>query len=239
MIEKTLVSFRLIEPNIEIFTALQPDFYYFIRVKMAPHKGIEEKFISCKLNMTDFDKKPIFFHKFFNKCIEKFKCERTEPNKNQICLCNISLEVASNAGGVLKIELTEIESKTIDNLKMSHNRKEELIRIIDNYVKEDFENAINNICIFGEFITKELARKIKNQNIDFRNAINILNNHKMTDRTKINYNYLGAILYPIYYIRNQKLHPYGKIEFDENIAELIFSSLSRAIDYLSKNQIKI
>ena len=239
MIKKRLVSYREIEPNIEILTVLYSDLYYFLRVRISSEKVNREKFIPCEINITDLEEEPIFFHKFFNKCNEKFKCEGTEPGKKQMRVCTIFLKFSPETGGILHIELTEIESKTIDNLKMSQNRKEELNRIIDNYVKQDFENAINNICIFGEFITKELARKIKNQNVDFRNAINILNNHKMTEKTKINYNYLGSILYPIYYIRNQKLHPYGKIEFDENIAELIFNSLSRAIDYLSKNQIKI
>ena len=239
MIEKRLISFRLIEPKIKIFTLLILDLFYFLSVRIIPFEGSEGKFIPCELNIKDIKGESLFFHKFFNKCNKKFKCVGIEPIEEQVCYCTISLKFDPKADGVLYIELTKIESKTIDNLKMSQIRKEELIRIIDTYIKDDFENAINNICIFGEFITKELAKKIKNQKVDFRNAINSLNNYKMTEKTKINYNYLGSILYPIYYIRNQKLHPYSKIEFDRNIADLIFSSLSRAIDYLSENQIKI
>ncbi len=61
----------------------------------------------------------------------------------------------------------------------------------------------------------------------------------MTEKTKINYNYLGSVLYPLYYIRNQKLHPYSKINFDESIAELLFTNLSMIIDFLNDNRIKL
>ena len=61
----------------------------------------------------------------------------------------------------------------------------------------------------------------------------------MSAKTKINYNYLGSVLYPIYYIRNQTLHPYSKINIDESIANLLFTNLSSIVDYLDEYQIKI
>ncbi|KKM67408.1 hypothetical protein LCGC14_1471400 [marine sediment metagenome] len=106
-------------------------------------------------------------------------------------------------------------------------------------MQDDYENAINNICIFGEFVAKELSKKINKKNVDFKTAMNLINNYKMKANTKINYNFLGSVLYPIYYCRNQKLHPYSKIDIDEFLAELLFTNLSSIIDYLEENKIKL
>lgn len=86
---------------------------------------------------------------------------------------------------------------------------------------------------------KNWLKKLKKKNLDFRTAINVITNYKMTEKTKINYNYLGSLLFPIHYIRNQKLQPYSKIEFDEFVAELLFINLSRIIDYIWENKIKL
>ena len=239
MIDKRLLTIRLVEPNIKILTILLLNRNYYIKVYITSPKDEKDTFIPCELNITDYKGVQIYSNKFYNACIEKFKCEGIETLQDDVCYCIISLEFSTKSNRIFYIELNEIESKTIDNLNISQNRKQEIYKIIDNYLKENFEDAINNICIFGEFITKELAKKIQNKNMEFRTALNILTNHKMTEKTKINYNYLGSLLYPIYYVRNQKLHPYSKIEFDENIAELVFLSLSRIIDYISENQIKI
>ena len=66
------------------------------------------------------------------------------------------------------------------------------------------------MCIFGEFIAKELANKIEKKERDFNGAINTLTHYNLSEKTKINYNFFGSLLAPIYFVRNQKLHPYSK-----------------------------
>lgn len=60
----------------------------------------------------------------------------------------------------------------------------------------------------------------------------------MSKQTKINYNYIGSLLWPLYYVRNQKLHPYHKINFNRNTADLCFTNLSEIMRYLSEDGIR-
>lgn len=167
MIEKRLISYRFIVPNIKILTLLKLDFNYFLRVQIIPVEGVNEKFIPCELLITDVKEKQILSHKFFNECIKSFECKDIEPVRNDYCFCAILLGFSSESEGILFIELTEIENKIIEELNVSQNRKDQLYKIIDNYLNEDFEEAINKICIFGEFIAKELAKKIKKKEFRF------------------------------------------------------------------------
>ena len=115
------------------------------------------------------------------------------------------------------------------------------------------------MSILGEFIAKELANKIEKKDRDFRGAINTLTNykisekkdrdfrgaidtltiHKIYEKKKINYKFFGSLITPIYFVRNQKLHPYSTIDFDKSLSEMLFINLSRVIDNLHENQIKL
>ncbi len=83
-----------------------------------------------------------------------------------------------------------------------------------------------------------MAKKLKKNPKNFRAAINILVSLKMLEHTKINYNYIGSLLWPLYYVRNQKLHPYHKIEFNKYTMDLCFENLNGIIRYLSLKQIR-
>ena len=60
----------------------------------------------------------------------------------------------------------------------------------------------------------------------------------MKKNAKINYPFIGALLWPLYYVRNQKLHPYSEIEFDKSLCITLLRNLSEIINYLSRNQFK-
>ena len=68
--------------------------------------------------------------------------------------------------------------------------------------------------------------------------MNALANYTPKGKTKINYNLIGNMLYPIYYFRNQASHPDPIIPLDEKIATVCVVNLSYILQYLSKNQIK-
>ena len=106
-------------------------------------------------------------------------------------------------------------------------------------ILESKENSISDMSILSEYIAKEIAKKItKKEPKDFRASVNALVNKKMSGRVKINYNYIGSLLWPLYYVRNEKSHPYHRIEFDKNTSDLCFKNLSELIRYLSSNKVR-
>lgn len=139
----------------------------------------------------------------------------------------------------MHIEIIYTKTDIINNLKTDKEKKEDLYNIIDRYIKDDFKAAISEMGILSEYIAKEVAKKfIKKKPKDFRVAINSLVNKKMSGRVKINYNYIGSLLWPLYYVRNEKSHPYHRIEFNKNTSNLCFSNLSELICYLSSNKVR-
>jgi len=219
------------------------NFEYYLKVQIIPIEGITEEFASCELTVLNISdrREELLHHKFYNKCSVKFNCVNIKPadNSKERCWVSIILEFLPGTECLFFIELVEIEKNIIENLNLTQTRKTELYKIIDSYLKEDYEEAINKICIFGEFIAKELANKIEKKNRDFNGAINTLIHYNLSEKTKIHYNFFGSLLTPIYFVRNQKLHPYSKLDFDISLSEMLFINLSRIIDNLNENQITL
>lgn len=243
MIEKVLINSQIIEEITKNLIILELNCNYFLKVNLVIPIFVEDKFIPCELSIEDIgsdqEGKELLHIKFYNSCFHKFRCENIKGFYENEAYCVILLKFPPDSDAIVNIEVTKIYDDVIGGLNLSTIRKEELNKIITNYLFEDYEEAIDKICVFGEYLARELAKKIKKRNMDFKTSINTLFNYPMSERTKINYNYLGSLLSPIYYIRNQKLHPYSKINIDENVAELLFVNLSNIINYLYENQIKI
>lgn len=244
MIEKILTSHRMVvDPLSKMVTIMRLNFEYYLKVQIIPVEDLTEEFVSCEtkvLNISDRTEE-LLHHKFYNKCSIKFNCVNIKPasGSNEYCWVAIILEFPPDTECLFFIELIEIEKNIIEDLNLTQTRKTELYKIIDSYLKEDYEEAINKMCIFGEFIAKELANKIEKKDRDFNGAINTLSHYNLSEKAKINYNFFGSLLTPIYFVRNQKLHPYSKLDFDISLSEMLFINLSSIIDNLNENQIKL
>ena len=264
MIEKILISHQTLmnDNNIKVLvTNMRLNFEYYIKVQIMPIEDITEEFVSCQLSIINMSKarEELLLHKFYNKCSIKFNCENIIPAYNENCWVGIQVAFPLNTECIFLIELIEIEKYIINELNLEQTRKNELFKIIDSYIKEDYDDAINKMSILGEFIAKELANKIEKKDRDFRSALNTLTNykisekkngdfkgatntfiiHKIYEEKKINYNFFGSLITPIYFVRNQKLHPYSKLDFNKSLSEMLFINLSRVIDNLHENQIKL
>ena len=264
MIEKILISHQTVmnDNNLKVLvTNMRLNFEYYIKVQIMAIEDITEEFVSCQLRIINMSKarEELLLHKFYNKCSIKFNCVNILPVYNENCWVGIQVAFPLNIECIFLIELIEIKKYIINELNLEQTRKNELFKIIDSYVKGDYDEAINKMSILGEFIAKELANKIEKKNRDFRGAINTLTNYnisekkdkdfrgaineltiyKIYEKKKINYNFFGSLLTPIYFVRNQKLHPYSKLGFDKSLSEMLFINLSRVIDNLHENQIKL
>ena len=224
-----------------IALGLRNNTLYYLKANIVPIEAESKKQSECIIkivNVTDFSQE--IQHRFFKKDVCKFPIKNFTPYAEDFCICGLGYNFPNynNNPKFLFLELTYIRDDLIDNLKTSKEKKEDLYLIIERYLNDDFKGAISDISIFGEYIAKEIAKKTNKLIKDFRTALNILVNVKMSKQTKINYNYIGSLLWPLYYVRNQKLHPYHKINFNGNTADLCFTNLSEIMRYLSENGVK-
>lgn len=207
---------------------------------------IEEdiRFPECKVIIRDsIDEKDILKHKFLKKGIIKFNTNNisTLYPDTDTCIVKILVEYPYKSEGYhfVDVQIYEIQVLSINNLQTSEKKKKDLFEIIDSFLNENFKNCINEISVFGEYIAREFAKKLKRETFaNFGSAVNALSQHKMKKRGKINYSFIGALLWPLYYVRNQKLHPYSEIEFKKSLCITLLRNLSEIINYLSQNQFK-
>ena len=261
MIEKILISHQTVMNDNStkvLVTNMRLNFEYYIKVQIIPIEDITEEFVSCQLRIINMSKakEELLLHKFYNNCSIKFNCVYIIPNYKENCWVGIQVAFPLKTECIFLVELIEIKKNIINELNLEQTRKNELFKIIDSYIKEDYDDAINKMSILGEFIAKELANKIEKKDRDFKSAINTLTNYKIYEKKdrgaidtltiykiyekkKINYNFFGSLITPIYFVRNQKLHPYSKLDFDKSLSEMLFINLSRVIDNLHENQIKL
>ncbi len=211
----------------------------------------EAKDFECIVRIIDEleHQKVIERKRFFNKASFIFKCKDAtsldikDADVKDVCLIFIEYEFPnfkkSDPPIYLDIEIIEFDSKIIDSMNTKPQIKEDIYDLVDKYLSDDFKGAISEIGTIGEYIAREFAEKIHNKKVgNFRTALNILTNEKKLARKKINYFYLGSLLWPIYYIRNQKSHPYHKIEFDKSTAKIAMENLSSILNYLAKTKFK-
>lgn len=237
MIDTIIRYQNILSPNKteEFFFLLLPhtvDVRYFLDISIST-----EKQVGCEIVIRDKDKKIILENKFFNTCKIPFTTERSEPSQEGLIFANLQLKLLNFENPVFFfLEIIEIQDFFIEPLKCSEERKNDLKKIINSYLKpesDDYTGGIEKICIFGEYLAKEFAKKAKGKSFkEYRAAVNALCNHKMSKRSKINYPYIGSLLWPLYYVRNQKLHPYSIIIFNRRLAETMLSILTQILHYI-------
>jgi hypothetical protein len=183
----------------------------------------------------------IMQHKFFTNTKKKFSCEKITPYNGNACMAELFYNFPAfneAVGKVINIEIYQIKNEVIENLNTNPTKKHELFDIIDRFLNEDYRGALNEIAKLAEYIAYEIAKKVKENISNLNSAVNTLCSLKGSNKEKINYKYLGSLLWPLYYIRNQQLHAYPEIEINHLVAKTAFSILSEIVRYLSKNNIK-
>ena len=200
----------------------------------------DEDYIKTNFHLKIYDLggyKQLLNEKFYDELTKKFGIsqEYLDGSHAQLICENISGNPTYT-----HINIYSINKLRINKLKFPSNQKRTLKGIIYNFIshKIGYRQVINEISILGEYIARELASKLKGRPfLDFGTAIDALSHHKMKKQGKINYTFLGALLWPLYYIRNQALHPYHKIGFSSHLAETLLHNLIEIVDYLIAKKI--
>jgi hypothetical protein len=242
----------MIEKIINVPTSLMKEvkeFWYLGKIDQEyclKMRVIEEdiKFPECKVIIRDsIEKRDILRHRFLKKGIIKFNTNSISKldSRTDTCIVKILVEYPHKSEGYhfVNLQIYSIKVLSINNLQTSEKKKKELFEIIDHFLKENYKNCINEISVFGEYIAREFARKLKKQTFsDFGSAVDALSHHKMNKKGKVSYSFIGAMLWPLYYVRNQKLHPYSEIDFNKSLCLTLLRNLTEIINYLSQNQFK-
>ncbi len=201
------------------------------------------EFPECRVRLINFADDKLFYNlNFIEKSIIRIKIDEITAIHGDLCRIKFFHDFPNmdNSPTNVEIDILEIRTDLIELLNISNENKKLLFEMIDFYLKSDFKSVLNIICILSEYIARELAQKaMKVKFKDFGSAINALVHVKKKRRTKFNYIYMGSLLYPIYYIRNQKLHPYHRIEFNESKARIVLYNISEVFEHLIEKNIKL
>lgn len=136
---------------------------YYLKADIVPIGAESEKqseIVIKIVNVLDFSQE--IQHRFFKKDVYKFLIKDFTPYAEDFCICGLGYNFPNynNNPKFLFLELTYIRDDLIDNLKTSKEKKKDLYLIIDRYLNDDFKGAISDISIFGEYIAKEIAKKL-------------------------------------------------------------------------------
>jgi len=225
------------------------DFYYVGEInrdyclKMAVYDE-DIEFPECRVSIYDkIDKQQILTHHFLREGSIRFNTKKIKPvdSSTDVCLIDVLIEYPKKPEGYFYVdaEIIEIDSQTIKNLNVDEKNRESLKNVVNYFINGDYKSSINEICIFGEFIARRFAKKLKHKNFnDFGSAINALSHHKMTKQSKINYPFIGAFLWPIYYVRNHTLHAFSDIKSNMSLSLMLLRNLHEVLKYLVENGIK-
>ncbi len=212
---------------------------YYLKIEAAIPEDYKD-FPPGKVVIFDSDDQEILFERRFlisDSFQFDFKDLSYEENLCSTLTYNYS-EYKEDWGFITFIELYKINTDMVDKLKTTFVKKKEIHEIIKRYLREDYLGALSDIGILAEYIAFAFDKKLKDKNCnDFRSAVNKLCNFKPSNKTKINYNYVGSLLWPLYYVRNQKSHAYPLIELNDRVASTIFTVFSEMIRYLSVSEI--
>jgi hypothetical protein len=162
-----------------------------------------------------------------------------EPKPPQeFCILHLQILNPKEELYFVYLEKSYLDNHLIDSLKAKKENKNQLIYIGELFLQESFRPVIAEIGKFGEYLTKQFVKKLKRRFSTFYSGVNSLANYKPKGKTKINYNFIGNMLYPICYLRNQASHPDPQIPLGKKAALVSIENLSHILRYISQNQIK-
>ncbi len=243
-----IIFFNLIYINEDSYNGYFPlpisfSSLYQIRCEVILGKYLKEKnpHVDGKIKILDGSSKPnpkiIFECQTSDKFVDSFIYNPLNKSNEGVSAL-LSYDFANvDLPFILLIEIFEIKMKFIDSLNTSKKNKNEILQINIRYLLKNYKDALIRIGTLGEAIAKELMRKLKIPWKDFRGAINALV-HKDITRSRINYQYLGHLLSPLYYIRNQTHHSEPKIEINETVAEFAIKNLTLILEHIYDKNIR-
>ncbi|MBA7483636.1 hypothetical protein ES707_19153 [subsurface metagenome] len=216
---------------------------YYLELEIIHTSKDKRKQIEGRYRFAYFYGNTFIDERFLNS-IKKRIVKKEEPEKQpdidlKVCLLSLEISDPLDTQYFIIAQMSVINNDLINTLLTSTQRKTELIDLTHRFLTQDYQGAIKEAGIFGEYIAKEFLKKLKKQFTNFNSAIKCLTNFKKTSRSKINYNYIGNLLHPIYYVRNEAMHPDPEISLNEITASIVLKNLSGLIKYISINQIKI
>jgi len=233
----------------KFFLELEWDIEYYLKIEAIVPPELNKKINLGHIDIYSLiDHIKILDHDFFIKDTKKFKFEIDIDNFELFELKYIEAVLSYDFpniiddalyGFIIFIEIKKINNELLDNLKVKSDKLHELYKLIDRFLNDDYIGIIADIGVFAEYIALEITKKINKKPSNFRTAVNNLCNYQISKKTKINYNYLGSLLWPLYYIRNQKSHAYPLIEFNKYLSSTLFSILSEIIRYISEKGIQL
>ncbi len=217
---------------------------YYLELEIIPPLSDKRKQIEGKYKIAYIygDQKTFIDERFLNS-IKKRVVKKKDPEQPldidyKVCLLCLEISDPLDAQYLIRAKMSVINKELIDSLLTSNVKKKDLIALTERFLKQDYKTAIKEAGIFGEYIAKQFLKKLKKKYVSYSSAVNHLSNLKKTNRMKINYKLIGNFLHPIYFIRNEAMHPSSEIPMDETTASLVLTNLSGLITYLSINQIK-
>ena len=172
--------------------------------------------------------------KFLNgikrRIVKKAESEIEHDFDYKVCLLGLRISDPLDTSYLIRAEMSEINKDLIDSLLTSNERKKDLIGLTERFLKQDYKTAIKEAGIFGEYIAKQFLKKLKKKFVSYSSTVSYLSHLKKTNKMKINYKLIGNFLHPIYYIRNEAMHPNPEIPMDKTTASLVLTNLSGLIN---------
>ncbi len=243
----TIVTLTLYSQNnflIIIPELIEFNLKYYIKTEIYPlDKDIKNLHVDAIVEIFAFgDQEPFYKKKFYNEFNDTVLRKRSNDSdidkKSEFCMIRFKILKPKKEIYIIGFEKYSIDNHLIESLKTSKEKKNQLIYIADQYLKENYRPVIAEVGKFGEYLTKVFLKKIKKRFSNFKSGVNSLANYIPKGKAKINYNFIGNMLYPIYYFRNQASHPDPIIPLDEKTATVCIENLSCILQYLSKSQVK-
>ena len=144
----------MIEKIIKVPTSLMKkvkEFWYLGKINQEyclKMRVIEEdiKFPECKVIIRDFiDEKDILIHHFLEKGIIKFDTDNISSvdSSTDTCIIMIQVEFPHKAEGyrLVDVEIYEIQVLSINNLRTSDEKKNDLFEIINQFLNGNFKKT--------------------------------------------------------------------------------------------------
>lgn len=214
---------------------------YYLELDIIPplsdkRKQIEGRF---KIMYIYGGRKTLTDERFLNS-IKKRIVKKEEPGKPldkdyKVCLLGLEIRDPLDTQYFIRAKMSVINKDLIDSLLTTNVKKKDLIDLTERFLKQDYKSAIKEAGIFGEYIAKQFLNKLKKNFTSFNSAVNHLSHLDKTSRMKINYKLIGNYLHPIYFLRNEAMHPNPEIPMGETAASLVLTNLSGLVKYLSAN----
>lgn len=237
-------NFQVSIPEVFLFNVK----YNIALLVSPPTSNAEEVQTDSEITIRQIygDNPIIYRKKFYSEMIDDFSRNKdsnsnfniTDENLLELCLFTLKVLEPKKKFYILNLDISCLNKVLIESLKTTKEHINHLMNIGDLYLYGNFRQTIIEVGKFGEYLTRQFVKKLKKKYSTFKSGVDCLSNHRPKGNSRINYNFIGNMLYPIYYFRNQASHPEPEISLDKTTALVSLENLSYILRYISINQIK-